>query len=113
MSPTQLSLRLLREQGWLVAVVEKWNPYAKIRQDLFGFIDIIAIKGDTVMAVQATTEANMAARLKKIASLDSAAIWKCSTRTIEVHGWSKRGERGKRKTWKCSIRYARLRSDND
>jgi hypothetical protein len=38
-SPTQLSLKKLREEGYTVAVVEHWNSFARIRQDLFGFID--------------------------------------------------------------------------
>jgi len=28
MTPTQRSLAKLRAEGWLVAVVERWNPYA-------------------------------------------------------------------------------------
>ena len=42
-SPTQLSLKKLREEGYTVAVVEHWNSFARIRQDLFGFIDLLAL----------------------------------------------------------------------
>ena len=42
--PTQRTLARLRQEGALeVAIVEHWNPHARIRQDLFGFIDILAI----------------------------------------------------------------------
>ena len=46
MTPTQRTLRELKQQGRKAAVVEKWNAYAGphgLRQDLFGIIDIIAL----------------------------------------------------------------------
>jgi hypothetical protein len=46
LSPTQRTLRALREQGLVCAIVEKCNPYGGphgIRQDLFGIIDILAL----------------------------------------------------------------------
>ena len=102
MTPTQRSLAKLRAEGWTVAVVERWNPYAKIRQDLFGFIDLIALRGDETLAVQTTSGPNVAARIDKIRGTQAAAIWlESPTRKIAVHGWAKRGERGKRKAWDC------------
>ena len=50
-SPTARSLELLRELGYTAKVVEHWNQYAKIRQDLFG-VDILALKpGEPVLVV--------------------------------------------------------------
>jgi hypothetical protein len=93
---------MLRADGWLVAVVERWNPYAKIRQDLFGFIDLIAIKGDATLAVQTTSGSNASARVKKIRETQAASVWlESPSRTIIVHGWRKVGAKGKRKTWQC------------
>lgn len=68
-SPTQRSLRYLREQGYLPAVVEKWNPHAHVRQDLFGFVDIVAVRRDETLAVQACSGAggDPARRVRKIA----------------------------------------------
>ena len=46
LSPTQRTLRELRNQGRICAIVEKWNAYAGphgIRQDLFGIIDVLAL----------------------------------------------------------------------
>ena len=46
MSPTQRTIKYLKDNGCLCGIVEKFNAYAGphgIRQDLFGFIDIIAI----------------------------------------------------------------------
>ena len=45
-TPTQRTLAAMREQGRLCAIVEKFNAFAGphgVRQDAFGFIDIIAI----------------------------------------------------------------------
>ena len=33
MTPTQRSLKYLREQGYTVAITERWNPFARIRQE--------------------------------------------------------------------------------
>ena len=42
-SPTQRTLALCKKQGRTSGIVEKFNSFIKIRQDLFGFIDIICI----------------------------------------------------------------------
>ena len=99
-SPIQRSLRRLRDDGWLCAVVERYNPFAKVHQDLFGFADILAVKGDTVLLVETTTGDHAAARLVKIKATQAAEIWLASpTRKIMVHGW--RRPSGRRRTWTC------------
>jgi hypothetical protein len=107
MSPTQRSLRRLRAAGYTAAVVERWNPGARVRVDLFGFIDIVAIyAGKTgVVGVQSTTTDNQSKRLAKIASepvATKARAWLLCGNTIIVEGWSKKGPRGKRKLWESS-----------
>ena len=88
-SPTQLSLKKLKEDGYLVAITEHWNPFARIRQDLFGFIDLLAIKDGQVLAIQTTSKSNMNARVKKIGDSEHIGkIRKCNWQ-IEVWGWSK------------------------
>lgn len=100
MTPTQRSLAHLRKSWPLVAVVERWNPHAKIRQDLFGFIDIICFRENEVLAVQCTSDGNVSARVQKILAAPAAAVWlQSQTRKIVVHGWAKKGPRGKRKVW--------------
>lgn len=102
MTPTQRSLAKLRADGWLVAVVERWNPYALVRQDLFGFADLLAVRGTQTLAVQTTSGANVAARMEKILANRMAMVWLESPhRSIVIHGWAKRGARGKRKVWSC------------
>lgn len=101
MSPTQRSLKHLRDNGYTAAIVERWNAYAKVRQDLFGFIDILAVKDeDMTLAIQTTTMDHMQERVQKVLAEPRAKVW-CSSifRKIIVHGWAKRGPRGKRKEW--------------
>lgn len=52
LSPTQRTLRAMREMGRVAAIVERFNPYGGptvngkrvgVRQDLFGILDIIAL----------------------------------------------------------------------
>jgi len=90
MTPTQRSLAHLREQGMVAAVVEHWNPHARIRQDLFGCIDVLALApGGETVAVQATSLSNVAARITKIAASEHiGAMRKCNWRVF-VHGWGK------------------------
>ena len=67
MSPTQRTLEHLRAAGYpLVQVVERWNPRAKVRQDLFGIVDVLAVNEAGIVAVQTTSASNVAARITKI-----------------------------------------------
>lgn len=97
-SPTQRSLAALRERGYLCQIVERWNPHARIRQDLFNIGDILAIRDGETLLVQTTTRGNVQARVKKIADCEHLpailrAGWK-----IEVHGWGKLKE-----GWTCKV----------
>lgn len=76
--------------GFDVAIVEKWNPHARKRQDLYGVFDIIAMKpGHGIFGVQVTSKSNMASRRKKIQDSPLALTWKASGGTIQLHGWYK------------------------
>lgn len=98
-SPTKRSLEELRRTGWTVQVVERWIPQTRRRLDLFGCIDIIAIKeGNRVLGIQATTTGNMSKRLAKAKAEPRMATW-MAVADFAVYGWSKGGKRGKRKLW--------------
>ena len=99
-SPTQLSLAKLREEGYLVDVVERWIPGANIRKDLYGFIDIIALKGKETLAVQTTSAGNMSARCKKIADHENVGVVREAGWTIHVHGWHQDDKR----KWHCKVK---------
>lgn len=88
-SPTQRSLAELRKRGYpLVQVVEKWNPHAKVRQDLFGVVDVLAV-GEDIVAVQATSGSNVASRVQKIADSEATPHLRKAGIRILVHGWRK------------------------
>jgi hypothetical protein len=90
-SPTSRSLEYLRKCGYpLVQVVERWNMHARVRIDLFGIIDIVAIdcEGET-FGIQATSGDNVAARVTKIAESDALAVCLKAGWRIVVHGWRK------------------------
>lgn len=68
MSPTQRTLKALRDEGGKCAVVERWLPYAGKfgkRQDLFGIIDVLVLTPKGVVGVQCCG-GSFAAHYKKI-----------------------------------------------
>lgn len=91
MSPTARTLAELRKRGAaLVQVVERWNSFARIRQDLFEIIDVLAVMpaGKTV-AVQCTSGDHVADRVNKIVNSDAYQVLRLAGWTILVHGWRK------------------------
>lgn len=88
-SPTARTLQHLREAGYpLVQVVERWNPHARIRQDLFGIIDVVAVGAD-IVGVQATSGSNVAARVAKLTESEALPILRKAGIRVLVHGWRK------------------------
>ena len=117
-SPTARSLAYLRKSGALAGVVGKWNPHAKRRLDLFGYIDIVAIWGGHpgwTLGVQTTTAENISHRLTKLREECEPSIrrWMEAGNRLVIHGWGKRGPRGKRKTWTLTEREITLYDDPD
>ena len=113
MTPTQRTLRELKHRGFVCGIVEKWNSFAKIRQDLFGIIDIIALDPTRgVVGVQSTGSA-FAAHDRKLteekaqASLD----WLQTPGTVlELWGWRKvkRKRGGKAMIWQPRIKIYKI-----
>lgn len=88
-SPTQRSLKHLREQGYTVAITEKWNPHAHIRQDLFGFVDLLAIRDGETLAVQTTSASNLSSRRSKVIAHENLPIILSAGWKVIIHGWRK------------------------
>ena len=88
MTPTQRSLKTLRDLGYLVEVVEKWNSFTRTRKDLWGWADLLAIKRGEVLAVQVTSE-GVANRVKKVTDSETIARVREAGVRVEVHGWRK------------------------
>lgn len=103
-SPTQRTLALLRKEGYTAQVVEKWIPQTKRRLDLFGGIDIVAVALGVTLGVQATSASNLSARVTKLCAEPKLRAWLEAGNKLEAWGWSKKGSRGKRKTWQVSKR---------
>lgn len=88
-SPTQRTLAELRKRGYMAAVVERWNQFAGIRQDLFGLIDVLAVGNGETVGVQCTSGDHVADRVQKIADSDKVAVLRKAGWKIVVHGWRK------------------------
>lgn len=107
-TPTTRTLALLRERGVRAGIVEKWNPHARVRQDLFGFIDIVALDDDRgIVGIQCTAGSAHAARRTKIQTemREPALAWLACGGFIEIWSWSKNkgGKRGGRTMWRPRI----------
>lgn len=112
LSPTQRTLRALKEQGMVCAIVEKWNQYAGEhgkRVDLFSIIDILAldpIRG--VVGIQACAGSGYSEHYKKltIEKCQETTDWLSTPGTkLEIWSWRKvklqRG--GKAVRWKPRV----------
>lgn len=109
----------LRKNGYHASIVEKWNQFARIRQDFGGFADILAYKPQEagVLAIQATSDekgGNVSARVKKLTApepddkhgpsrIENIKAWLGAGNRLEVWGFGKRGERGARKLWTLRV----------
>lgn len=112
--PCQRSLQHLRENGWTVAIVEKWIPPRGkmpfgVRQDVWGFGDLLACRprkqigpfyyDSAVALVQTTAASGHAAHKAKILAIPEFHQWKEAGGLVFLHSWGKKGPRGKRKVW--------------
>lgn len=87
-SPTQRTLAEMRKRGYTCEVVEHWNPHARVRKDLYGFIDVLCLGDNEVIGVQATSYSNVSARVKKIAEHENVAAVRRAGIALLVHGWN-------------------------
>lgn len=109
MTPTQRTLRELKTRGLKCAMVEKWNAHAKIRQDMFGIIDIIALDPTRgIVGVQSTgTDFSEHDKKLMVEKAQECKDW-LSTPGAHLELWSwrkvslKRG--GKAKVWAPRIK---------
>ena len=88
---TTKTLDLLREHGYKVGGVEKYQFHTRVRQDLFGWIDIIAIKEGELLGVQSTS---YQARKQHIDKMAEASIQDM------ISLWCKTGAKALMITWK-------------
>jgi len=99
----------MREQGRICGIVEKFNHHVGefgIRQDLFGFIDIIAIDPvNGIIAIQSCGQ-DFAGHIRKMTEERNDAMYQWLQHApVELWGWRKvklkRG--GKAERWKPRV----------
>jgi len=92
LSATQRTLRCLREQGRICGIVERFNAHVGpfgIRQDLFGYIDILALDPQRgIIAIQSCGQ-SFAEHARKILENEIAPEWLKAGGKIELYGWRK------------------------
>jgi hypothetical protein len=119
MTPTQRTLKAMREQGRICGMVERFNAHVGpfgIRQDLFGFIDLIAIDPTQgIIAIQSCGQ-DWAGHVRKIKEeRNEAAFEWLKHAKAELWAWRKvkltRG--GKAERWKPRIGDLILTHDGD
>ena len=93
MTPTQRTIRALRNNGVVCAIVEKWIPGANIRKDMFGIIDVIGLDPQRgVLGIQCCAGSGFSSHLEKILYDNAQATkdWLSTPGTcLEVWGWRK------------------------
>lgn len=109
--PTQRTIAELKTMGFTYQVVERWNPFAKRRVDLFGIIDILAMRpGAGIIGIQTTDHTSHSKRRDKATAEPRLRQWIESGGRFELWSWGKRGERGKRKVW--TLRREELKAED-
>ena len=105
MTPTARTLAALRADGWTAEVVERWNPHARVRHDLFNIADILAVRGRETLAVQVTAGSGVSARVRKLHASNALPLLVSAGWRVEVHGWRKVKVRrsGRATRWQCRI----------
>jgi hypothetical protein len=108
MTPTQRTLKQLRSLGYSCGIVERFNKFIGphgIRQDLFGIIDIIAIKTGETLGVQSCGSA-FSEHDKTIFKSENTIKWLQAGNRLELWGWRKiKKERGgKKMIWSPRVR---------
>lgn len=112
-SPTARTLAWLKDSGYLAGVVERHNTFSGKKTDLFGFVDIVAVKNTETVGVQATSGAHVAERVAKIVALDTARTWLDGGRRILVVGWRRYRKPEDGRWWRPVLREVRMEDLSD
>lgn len=101
MLPSGRSVKYLKDQGYFVAIVERYIYQIRQKRDAYGWGDLLIVHPEKKGAalVQTTTNKNMSARLKKARGNGALVAWLLAGGRLYVHGWRKAGGR-----WQVSER---------
>jgi hypothetical protein len=88
-SPTVRSLEALRDQGYKAWIVEKWNQFARVRQDMGGFADIVGVhpKISGALAINSCSISDIDRHIKKYNRNEDLTVWLKAGNFFEIHGW--------------------------
>jgi len=114
MTPTQRTMEKLRADGYKPWIVEKFNRFAGphgIRQDMYGIIDIVAIRPGEILGVQSCGQA-FSEHIRKLTEENylDCADWLEAGGKLELWGWRKlakigiNGKKTKVKVWSPRIK---------
>jgi len=98
---TPRSLQVLRACGYHCQVVERIIPGMFIKKDLFGLIDVMAVKADEpgVLGIQVTTRSNVSSHFHKALDLPALKVWLAAGNRLVIHAWGRVKERLKDGSW--------------
>lgn len=102
-TPTARTLKHLRADGWIADRVDCTNRHAS--RDYLGIIDVIALRGEEILAIQVTGGGNGPARVRKMERDEYAegmAAMRKAGIGIEVWDWRKRAS-GQWHIWKRDL----------
>jgi hypothetical protein len=107
MTPTARTLAHLRRLGFTAARVEVYIPAVRQHRDLFGIGDVLGVhpRDRAVLLIQATTDAHVANRLRRVQARPELPLLLAAGVAVEVWGWSLRDRR-----WR--VRRVALRPEN-
>ncbi len=89
-SPTQRTMKKLKEEGWRPGIVERFIGPLNIRVDLFHIIDIIAIQPGNILGVQSCGQ-SFSEHYRKLTEEHPDACWDWlqAGGQLELWGWRK------------------------
>ena len=116
----QRSKRWLEEKGWHVEIVERWNPWAHIRQDCFALHDLLAIRhdvvgvwginamednGEMVLHIRKYLDGYYSAKRGFVPANPHLPVWLAAGNRFSQFGWGLRSAdgRGSRKVWTLRV----------
>jgi len=118
-SPTQRTIKFLKDNGCIPGIVERFNQYAGpfgVRQDLFGFIDIISIDPiHGIVAIQSCGQ-GFSVHIRKMTEDRNEAMYEWLKHAkVQLIGWRKvKLKRGSKATrWKPRIVHFWLAGENE
>ena len=96
-------VNLLRNLDYTVEVVERYSPHSRRTNDLFGFLDVLAVGNNHTIGIQVTSRGNMASRRRKMLEENPDALHRLLNAgwLLEVHGWDQPG--GPRTRWRLLV----------